>query len=261
MPFHFTHLGDLHIINYLGRNPIYKEFAHFRRYDRFKDSSSRIETWCKISKGSLGDFAICTGDLVDFFDESSIKHASKILSSLHCPFYFTPGNHDFQNITISKNGTLKVLDPCDQKDIETHKKSNIFKKYFKQNLPDWSFEHKGVLFMGLDNSNYLLNDASLSLLKQIISTQKPFFLFYHIPLDRPKLKERFPQVTEDCSKTMRQSYNTKFMTSLLESSGKFLGSFAGHLHQNSEDKIGNSYQFITRGGDKIGTRKIYLYPK
>lgn len=257
--FDFLHMGDLHFIDYQGTDPLIKEFAQRRKFDRMKNPTERVTNWLSsLDNCRRESFVISSGDLIDFFDESSIKHASEVLSKIGLPFYFTPGNHDFQDIVIDSHNKLKVVDPIEQRNVQVEKKSTAFKKYFNHDLPEWKFEYQGIVFLGIDNSDYRIKAKSLELLRETEQSGKVYLLFYHIPIRGKELGREVKKRWPEDKMLMIEDENGKEMIEILKSSNYFMGSFAGHTHFNFHEKLGQSYQFVTKGGFELGVRRISL---
>jgi len=77
------------------------------------------------------DFVVVCGDMVNTFDEKSLKDFNDIRTGLNMPCYFCPGNHDVENTP-----TIESLEK--------------YRKYFGKDF--YSFEHKGYTFLMTDTN-------------------------------------------------------------------------------------------------------------
>jgi len=121
-----------------------------------------------MKAGPKLDLCLVAGDLVDDGSEATLTQVKGILDRLGVPIWPVPGNHDFLTQT-DRSGYDKV---------------------FPGRL-NYSFEHNGWLFVGLDSndglraSNTLIQDPALNWLDSHLGKldkQAPLVLFTHFPL-------------------------------------------------------------------------------
>jgi 3',5'-cyclic AMP phosphodiesterase CpdA len=121
-----------------------------------------------MKAGPKFDLCLVAGDLVDDGSEAALTQVKEIFARLGVPFWTVPGNHDFLTQT-DRSGYDKV---------------------FPGRL-NYSFEHNGWLFVGLDSadglraSNTLIQEPALNWLDSNLAKldkQAPLVLFTHFPL-------------------------------------------------------------------------------
>ena len=258
-PFRFIHLGDPHLIDLTETEETLRSHAK-NRFGDFFDPNHRFEKMSEKIRSENPNFVICSGDFIDFFSEKQIESACDMIRSLGCPFYFTPGNHDYQDIVEELDGSARVIDPVENPNLRREEKIKVFKKYCTHDLPHWRFQHKGVTFLGLDNSTYTVDSEGINLLRSVADEGGPFCVFHHIPvglpglLDRTILRWRKPI----CFHPGRSLEEFK---AVIESADNFCGSFVGHQHFRSEDRFGGSYQFLVSGGLDLDYRVVDFIPQ
>jgi serine/threonine-protein phosphatase CPPED1 len=166
------------------------------------------------------DFVILCGDMVNTFDDKSLKDFNDVKSGLKVPLYCCPGNHDIGNepniVTLTK-----------------YRKA-LGKDYF-------SFEHKGYTFILTNTSLWKVNVPEesqkhdvwfKSTLKAAADKKSPVFFIGHYPLyvrsaDEPNGYNPLPTAKR------------KELLDLSEKSG-VVAILTGHLHSY----INNDYKGI-----------------
>ncbi len=121
-----------------------------------------------MKAGPRFDLCLLAGDLVDDGSEATLTQVKEALARLAVPVWTVPGNHDFLTQT-DRSGYDKV---------------------FPGRL-NYSFEHHGWLFVGLDSndglraSNTLIQEPTLSWLDSHLpklDKRAPLVVFTHFPL-------------------------------------------------------------------------------
>lgn len=122
-----------------------------------------------INKEGSAAFIIASGDISEQGRNSQLEAAKKILDKLSAKYYIVPGNHDTK---WSESGGRKF--------------SELWK------ADNFSFEHQGVTFIGLDSGipwkggGGHLSPEALRFLDEVLSKtdrSKPIVLVLHHPLD------------------------------------------------------------------------------
>lgn len=159
-PFTFVQISDTHIGFDKPANP-----------DTRATAMQAVEKIRALS--TKPDLILHTGDITHLSREQEFDDAKQILSSLGCPIFYVPGEHDY-------------LDEGQGKAFLTH--------YGQGTQGDgwYSFDHKGVHFVALNNVANLkpggmahLGDEQLAWLTRDLaplSASTPVIVFGHIPL-------------------------------------------------------------------------------
>ncbi|MCL2519237.1 MAG: hypothetical protein FWF15_11810 [Oscillospiraceae bacterium] len=136
----------------------------------------------------------------------------------------------------------------------------------------------GVALLGIDNTQYQVNERQLEVLRKILSEQTPCILFMHIPLYLPTLEkavmdfwkspivmgipehlcaERQPGIIHSPQPTAV----TREFWRLCNETPNLRAVFGGHLHFSHEDAmLSGNPQYVTSPGYGGGCRLIDLIP-
>jgi 3',5'-cyclic-AMP phosphodiesterase len=159
-PFTFLQISDTHIGFDKAANPNARGTA-IEAVERIKALPQKP------------DFIIHTGDITHLSKDEQFDDAKQILSGLDTPIFYVPGEHDF-------------LDEGQGKTFLTHHGQGT------KGTGWYSFDHKGVHFVGLNNVANLkpggmahIGDDQLAWLKSDLSglsASTPVVVFGHIPM-------------------------------------------------------------------------------
>lgn len=147
-PFTFIHITDVHV-NSSGKNT-----------DLLKNIATEVN-----AMSPKPDLAVCTGDLVEIGFESEFAHYKAAMETFGMAVYNIPGNHETKWSDYGKFGP---------------------KKFLGQD-PYYSFDHKGVHFVGMDSTLWLehygiIDQSELTWLRKDLDKagkDTPVVLFYH----------------------------------------------------------------------------------
>ncbi|NRA39989.1 MAG: metallophosphoesterase, partial [Planctomycetes bacterium] len=255
----FIHLGDPHLVSDNCTSDGVQKFARHRRDTVFKQPLEHFQRVCAMMPQDDVDLLICTGDLIDFYEESQVDYAQQQLQHIPYPFYLTPGNHEFQDIRCDGEDT-QVVDPRFNDNLQRDKKSAYWSQALNHDFPNWRCCHKGINFVGLDNADYTFSDISLELLSTVAADDKPYFVFSHVPVGLPTIKDRLKLIWGNSSYLPEDDISNQRFQEIICNSTNFLGSFVGHAHLRSDDQFGQAYQFITADTMSNGFREIIVRP-
>lgn len=191
------------------------------------------------------DFVVITGDLIHHSKNrqelSEFKHVTSLVNP-DIPVFYTPGNHDVEN------------DPR-QKDLDYYKSIYGYDRF--------SFEHKGVRFIGFNSSLVSKNVAKplrreqFRWLKAELRKSKQannIVVFCHIPLFINNPNE--PDLYYDKEKTERKNMQRAERKKYLKLLDRYhvTAVFAGHLHQNAYGEYKKIKMVTTSAvGQPLGT--------
>lgn len=178
----------------------------------------------QINKEQNVDFIVVTGDGIDLPKEDELYKLTKILNTLHRPWYFSLGNHDTTTSGfLSKDNFLKILQ-------EENKNFNFESTYY-------TFKpEKGYRVIVLDgaknkgiSSNGIIPKEQLLWLDKTLSKSKNdvVLIFIHFPLyppfDSPK----------------HEILNANELKAVLDKYKMPIAMFTGHYHMTKILKRGN----------------------
>lgn len=129
--FTFVQLNDTHI-----NIPDNQTYKYEKANQKFK---YLVKTINKEQNFPLPDFVILTGDIIHGTKIKNLlpecEMARDLLSTLRCPYYTLVGNHE----NIQREGVPKF--------------QGAYEKVFGKDRVNYHFQHKGILFVCLNNSN------------------------------------------------------------------------------------------------------------
>jgi 3',5'-cyclic AMP phosphodiesterase CpdA len=223
----------------------------FGMYDENKSFEKETELFEKaISKVNQlkPDFVVITGDLVNVKDNrNQVAEFKRITAKIDSkiPVYYSPGNHDVG------------LPPTTQ-DIDRFRSDYGGDRF--------SFSHRKSTFIGINSviikgNTQPQEEEQFQWLKKELSKAKKaehILIFTHYPFFLSLTDER--EVYSNISPELRIKYFNLF------NEYKVDAVFAGHLHNNSEVKMGNTSMITTSsvgkplGKEPSGMRIIMVYP-
>ncbi|MDA0711451.1 MAG: metallophosphoesterase [bacterium] len=169
-------LGDAHLIS--DADP-YKRL-HSRR-DFFKSSWPSFQRLLVKVNQESPDLSILLGDLVDWFSPENISFGLDLLSQLRHPWFMTPGNHD---VAAPAGGFDQ-----DAYKTEASRDYCAFWKQQKVDMTDRVIDIEGCQLILLDSALSNLADGSQRWLSEALSADKHNFLFTHVPIDTPQIRD------------------------------------------------------------------------
>lgn len=84
-------IGDIHAI---APNDPHELFHDYRLV--FKGAWPSFLALMSNVKAAAPDLVISLGDLMDWYSDENRDFVVEQFNRLHCPWYFTPGNHDLE---------------------------------------------------------------------------------------------------------------------------------------------------------------------
>ena len=236
-PYSFIILNDLHIItDSEDILPGQEADISPRKNDLFVDSSGKKmeDLWlplCEDLNTLEADGIIIAGDLVDFYSRGNLELVQKGLSLLQAPYLYLRADHDYGawNVALEKEDITKEEDAlCD-------------------NSPILTMEFPGFTIAGINNSTSQIKKAGWSVLKSILTSDKPVILFTHVPL-RSRADDSLSDASEevwngrallwgeDCYYQPKKK-TQQFLDLLYSGETGVKAVFAGHLHFPFEDML------------------------
>ena len=233
----FVILNDLHIITDSEDVLPEKEADISPRHDDlFVDGAGNKmeDLWlplCESLNTLEADGIIIAGDLVDFYSRGNLELIGKGLSILQAPYLYLRADHDYGawNVALEKEDITKEEDAlC-------------------ENGPILSMEFPGFTIAGINNSTSQIKKAGWSVLKPILTADKPVILFTHVPL-RSLVDDSLSDASkeawggrvllwgEDCYYQPKKR-TRNFLDLLYSSESQVKAVFAGHLHFPFEDML------------------------
>lgn len=176
------------------------------RLAAFGDFGARVDSMEAVVRaiGNNADFAICTGDLMEFARETEYGHVvAELHEEIKCPFWAIPGNHDL--------GPLNSLES--------------WRRFFGQDYYYWSYGDS--LFIALNTATGKLPAEQRVFLRQTLASQRERYrrcvILCHIPpVDlRPKASHCLPAEDADAFRDIIAGYQIDLIVS-------------GHIHQYME---------------------------
>ncbi len=129
-----------------------------------------LETLKKSKEMNL-DLIVLTGDIIHFPKREWAEYVAKALDATGVPWLYIAGNHDVD----TKDGA----DPWPALEPLT-KGRNAFN----------SLELGGILFVGIDDSQYSVTAEQLAFFRRELKKGRPTVLLMHIPLSVPTLRPK-----------------------------------------------------------------------
>lgn len=210
------------------------------------------------------DFVLFTGDILDFPAKTSLAFFEKTMGDF--PFLYAWGNHDW-NYAWEKED--RALLP---------ERTALYEMYGVKQPGMRVDELYGVLFVGLDNTDYQFTEEECVFVEAQLQKGKDVILYFHIPLyaktlcpdvahywgkpivvgmDEARLRK------DNLTPAMQVTAATVHMLDILEKyKQNVLAVIAGHIHFSHEDKTPFGFsQYVTEAGCYGTLRRISIMPK
>jgi len=179
-PFTLLHISDLHLSEAdRTESPERRAFAESRRqcFPFAPEAVGFIKEYVK----KTGYPIVNTGDLLDFITPENLRLARELAESTD--MLFVAGNHEYWHCPNNRFHYDDVY--------ETYEKKNESLSLVSEALgTDVRFFHReirGVNLVGIDDTDYCIDEAIFEKLKAVEAQGKPIALFMHIPLYSPHL--------------------------------------------------------------------------
>ena len=195
------------------------------------------------------DFVFFGGDSLDVYDAPTACRLAELCRQRDLNCYFSFGNHDFESLEIR---------------YVTHDHApEVRRENIGQLLEHWSMPHHyyhfdiaGVRFIVLDAPYQAIeggwagsfDQQQVQWLEHQLEFDGPILLFYHIPFRTDENQDRLLLVWNGVRAWMAEDARSQRVMAAIKACPNLLGTFAGHSHVRSEDKIGDKWQFVTAPG-------------
>lgn len=209
------------------------------RYKRFKKlQEQKLDYVAALAKEN--DYLVVhTGDIMDFTTDANIARTKAFIEETNC--LYVPGNHEMENITDYYREKLAAATPRD--------------------LSFFAEEIKGVMFVGIDNTDHKMTEEQLSKLKEVVDTGKPIILLVHVPLFTKDLYDvsilddgsaylmavpeelmtNYPAMRYEMQKADEVTYRAY---DYIATQTNIKGILCGHLHLDFETTVGGIPQYV-----------------
>ena len=234
-PIKILHITDVHLslADDIDGDDM-KEHAALRRNTFFKeggfperDPVGYLEDAMEYSKSF--DCTVITGDVLDFTSHANCKMAKNILAGKD--YMFCAGNHEF----CPKVGIPDSFD----------RKSEIFdciQSNFRGNMDFESRIVGGVNIIAIDNSYFIWTEEQFEKLKFEVSRGLPCVIFCHTPITHKHM--RHDPHHKDLAVADEVVEFTRKVNDFIINEDTIKAVFAGHLHKNGEEDLGNKKGYV-----------------
>jgi 3',5'-cyclic AMP phosphodiesterase CpdA len=227
-------LGDLHFI--APDDPFKKIHSRRKHFAQAWPSAQRI--FAKI-RDAAPDLVISLGDLVDYYSKENRDFALELLGEIQCPWFVTPGNHDFETYSAQLGSTpTKCMSASDCEETATAAWAERGIE-LQNRLIDAG--DTGILLVNSACST--VSDGTREWLNDMLPQHPRNILFTHTPLDQPEIRSLIlnqnpkrnlkkyvqsgaPWVYEDCIR------------------GQVEQAFFGHLHFADALKLNGTHMYF-----------------
>ncbi len=209
-------IGDIHAIAPNDPHDLFHENRLF-----FKDAWPSFLALMTQIKAASPDLVISVGDLMDWYSDENRDLVVEQFNQLHCPWYFTPGNHDLEFPVYPFTRWALTRDKCEElTKIWEAAGFNLANQYIEA-------EDSGLFLINSALSK--VADGTKEWLLERLPKNKRNFIFTHVPFANPPIREYILSVSPNRNMTKYvQSANPDFFDTEIQSQVSHV--FNGHLH-------------------------------
>jgi predicted MPP superfamily phosphohydrolase len=259
-PVTFAHVTDLHLTPALRSHSL--EIRHaIAWWDLTFNRPHRVlpELLRQIKEQDV-DFVFFGGDNIDCYDESAADRIVELTAKHRLKPYFHAGNHDWESPEMRYVRHTGSYD-ASVRDAALRKLC----AGWSMPKPYYSFETKGIRFIVLDPP-YMKRDGKYAGFFEDEQAQwclgqlqfdGPIVIVHHIPFNCQTLQERMLKIVGGPACVAGDPAGTKILSGI-ERCPNVLGTFTGHLHFRSEDRLGQSFQFMTAPASDLQWRYVKI---
>ncbi|MBI85186.1 MAG: hypothetical protein CMJ81_18480 [Planctomycetaceae bacterium] len=205
------------------------------------------------------DFVFFGGDSLDVYDTTTANRLAELCQQRKLDCYFSFGNHDFESLEIRY---------VTHDDVPEVRRENTGKLLEHWSMPHryYHFDRAGVRFIVLDTPYQVVeggwagsvDQQQVQWLVHQLEFDGPILLFYHIPFRTDENQDRLLLVWNGVRAWMAEDAQSQKVLTAINACPNLLGTFAGHSHVRSEDKIGDKWQFVTAAGHYNAWRHVRI---
>ncbi len=211
-----TIIGDIHAI---APNDPHDLFHDHRLF--FKDAWPSFLALMTQIKAASPDLVISVGDLMDWYSDENRDLVVEQFNQLHCPWYFTPGNHDLEFPVYPFTKWKLTRDKGDE--LSQHWEAAGF------NFGNQYLEAEDTGLFLINSAFSKVADGTKEWLLERLPKNKRNFIFTHVPFAHPDIREHILSVSPNRDMTKYvQSGNPDFFDAEIQSQVSHV--FNGHLH-------------------------------
>ncbi|MBQ1947053.1 MAG: metallophosphoesterase [Clostridia bacterium] len=261
--FSFGHITDSHLVfsdatdderktkNVESRRGCFENPSGLSIQTCFEEQTTFVKNEC--------DFALFTGDILDFPAKTSLAFFRDTMKDI--PFLYAWGNHDWNYAWEHED---RALLPS---------RTALYASYGVENPEMRADEFGGVIFVGLNNTDYQFTEEECAFAEEQLKKGKDVIFYFHIPL---YAKTLCPDVVSYWGKPIVVGCDEKglspvkpitdatvHMLNVLEKYREnVLAVIAGHIHFSHEDETPfGCKQYVTEAGCYGTLRRFSVVPK
>ena len=246
-PVTFAHVTDLH----LPPDPPGLWPAEYRHgiawWDAaFKHPSRRLPGLLDEIRGWEVDFVLFGGDVLDTYHPEAAERVIRLCRERGLQGYFQFGNHDCEppHIRYMPNPLTEEL-----------RDDTVARLCGHWDMPGryYAFERGSVRFIMLDTVYFkkdgvyagYFDDVQVDWCQEQLRHDGPIIVFHHVPFNCPTAEHRLRLILGGSLACIADDENGQRLREAIETCPNVLGTFTGHIHLQSEDPLGNTWQFMT----------------
>ncbi|MBR2339911.1 MAG: metallophosphoesterase [Clostridia bacterium] len=163
-----------------------------------------------LAVASDGDAVILTGDIMDYVSQPNVRILKNRLSALTAPYLYVRGNHE----------PLSDMQGISEDFIERIKR------------PFQAIELDGIILVGIDNADRVIDESVIPSLKRIFDKNKPVIVAMHVPIMTDSNEHLLSGENEyfRLNHSNAPASTDKFISLLRENAENTVAVLAGHLH-------------------------------
>ena len=246
----FAHITDLHLPPWPKENWPAK-YAHGIGWwdeDSHRPHDVLPRVLDEIQQANV-DFVFFGGDNLDVYDGPMADRLVELCQQRNLTAWFSFGNHDHESFEIRYV----------THDFVPHVRQQNTDKLLKHwSMPHryYSFELRQARFIVLDAPYRVVeggmggfyDNEQVDWLEDQLRFDGPIVVFYHIPFKTPANEERLLLIWNGTKGWAAEDENSNRVVSAINSCANVLGTFVGHTHTRSEDRLRDKWQFVTAAG-------------
>ena len=259
-PISFAHISDLHL-------PPYRKEAWPARFadaigwwdTEFEHPNAVLPGLLDQAQEAGVDFVFFGGDNLDVYDAATADRMVELCHERGLGCYFSFGNHDFETYDI------RYITHDHVPEVRRENGDKLMKHWSMPNRY-YTFEINQVRFVVLD-APYIIVEGGLAgfydaeqvdWLEAQLKYDGPIVVFYHIPFMVPGNRDRLLLTWNGVKGWAAEDENSARVLAAIDGCPNVLGTFAGHTHTRSEEKIGEKWQFVVAGGSQNAWRYVRI---
>ena len=259
-PVSFAHISDLHLPPYSKKNwpARYADAINWWDTD-FQHPNDVLPGLLDQAQAAGVDFVFMGGDNLDVYDPETADRIVQLCNDRGMGCYCSFGNHDFETFDI------RYITHDNVPEVRQEHGDKLLKHWSMPNRY-YTFELEAIRFIVLDTPYIFVegglggfyDDEQVDWLEDQLKYDGPIIVFYHIPFRVPANEDRLLLVWNGVKGWVAENEYCKRAMAAISGCPNVLGTFAGHTHVRSEDKLGEKWQFVTAGGSQGAWRYVRI---